>query len=507
MTTARTPLGTLRAFWRWLRRMRTAIILLLVLAAGSAVGSLFPQRPVDPGKVMVWISRHRGWAPLAEKLGLFDVFGAWWFMTIYGMLLTSLVGCLVPRYRAFVRALRSRPAARSSLEGLQRYESGIAAIAPVDALDGAQRVLRRRRFRIVRSADTVAAEKGHLREGGSLAFHTAFLVLLLGVSAGKFFGYTGQVAVVEGDEFFDTKVAYDSVTEGRYFSDRFTGFTLKLDRFEVGWWPNGVPRDFVSRVRVYDGEKLVRERSIEVNKPLSYDGVNVYQLSWGYAPAVRVTQKGKTLYDGPTIFLPRGTAFHGAVKLPSAQPQQLGLDLLFLPDPGEDAAGRLINRTQQPLAPLLLVQPYQGDLNLSVPQSVYSLDTRALVTLGEQKFLAIGDRTLLPNDVVVTFTGLRLYSVFQIAKNPGAPVLLLAAILILVGLIPALYSSRRRVWVRAVPADDASRIEIAGHALQRKAAFEEEFATLVRDLDRELYAARTHSAPREPAALSGASDA
>jgi len=40
-----------RALWRQLRTMRTALILLLLLAAGASLGSLFPQRPINPDKV------------------------------------------------------------------------------------------------------------------------------------------------------------------------------------------------------------------------------------------------------------------------------------------------------------------------------------------------------------------------------------------------------------------------------------------------------------------------
>jgi cytochrome c biogenesis protein ResB len=54
----------------------------------------------------------------------------------------------------------------------------------------------------------------------------------------------------------------------------------------------------------------------------------------------------------------------------------------------------------------------------------------------------------------------------------------------LVGLLPALYSSRRRVWVRALPDGAGSRVEVAGQAFQRKSAFEEEFKAIVADLDR-----------------------
>ncbi|HVL32713.1 MAG TPA: cytochrome c biogenesis protein ResB [Actinomycetota bacterium] len=480
-----TPLSLLRATWRKLRTMRTAIILLLLLAAGASVGSLFPQRPVDSVAVDRWIENNPGWTPIAEKLGLFDVYGAWWFMAIYSLLLVSLVGCLVPRYRAFWRTLRARPYTSAVLDAQPQYMAGTVSVAPDVALHGAERTLRKRRFRLERANGTLAGEKGNWREGGSLVFHTAFLVLLIGMSMGKWFGFTGQVAVVEGERFTDTHVEYDFLEEGRYFNERHTGAQIVVDDFDVSWWPNGVPKDFVSSVRLFENGALVRSEQIRVNSPLTHRGVRFYQLSWGWAPVVRATQGGKVLYDGPTIALSRGGLWRGVVKLPGTKPQQTGVELVFFTDPELRADGTPFDASPEPRDPLLIYQSYVGDLGLDVPQNVYELDPKGLVA-ADRGGIRPGEAATLTNGVKLEFTGLRQYSVFQVASNPGAPILLAAAVLILVGLIPALYSSRRRIWVRAAPVGDVAKLEIAGHALQRKAAFEEEFKAVVRDIDRGL---------------------
>ena len=59
------------------------------------------------------------------------------------------------------------------------------------------------------------------------------------------------------------------------------------------------------------------------------------------------------------------------------------------------------------------------------------------------------------------------------------PLVLLAAILILLGLLPALYTSRRKVWVRAEPNGNGAVLKVGGFALQRKPQFDEEFSKLV----------------------------
>jgi cytochrome c biogenesis protein len=79
----------------------------------------------------------------------------------------------------------------------------------------------------------------------------------------------------------------------------------------------------------------------------------------------------------------------------------------------------------------------------------------------------------------LSFPDLRQYSVLQVSRDAGVPVVFLAAILIVLGLLPALYTARRKVWVRAEPEGDGATLRVGGFALQRKQQFEDEFTRLV----------------------------
>lgn len=480
------PAGLLREAWRRLRTMKTAIILLFVLAASSSIGSLIPQRPVNELAVARWKLNHAAWAPVAERLGLFDVYGSWWFTAVYALLLVSVAGCLVPRYRAFFRAVRSRPRSRTSLAEFRNFRYGVTKLDPNDALTRAAGVLRKRRYRLVRENGSIGGEKGHLREGGSLLFHSAFFVLIVGIALARGFGLDGQAAIIEGDEFTETHVGYDSIKEGRFFGERHRGFSVRLDRFDVSWHPNGVPADFVSNVTILEDERVVERRRIRVNEPISYRGVTLYQLAWGWAPQLQVLKDGEVRSDANVIFLQdsRTENWRGVVKVPSLRPQ-LGLELYFFNDLRLVSGNTPINASPYPRRPFLFFQEYRGDLGLDLPQSIYRLEKTRLAQ-GEVGGIALGGKHSLGDGVELRFVGLKKYSVLQMNANPGAWVLFAAAVLILVGLLPALYSSRRRVWVRAVPSGDATRIEVAGQALQRKHAFEDEFRALVRELGRDM---------------------
>jgi cytochrome c biogenesis protein len=492
--------------WRTLRSMRTALILLLMLAAASVVGSLIPQIPNSPERAAQFLDTHPLLGEFYRRAGLFDVFGSWWFTLITVLLFVSLVACLVPRTRAAWRSLRARPIQAREIDAFRHYEEREVGLAPADAIEVARRTLRRRRFRVARDPErpSLAAEKGALRETGSLMFHWAFILLLVGVVYGKGTGYSGFALVVEGDTWIDAQANYDGqIRTGRFFDGEFTGIGVHLNEFESAFRETGQPMDFVSRVDLLapDGTPI-RPQDIRVNHPAKIEGITIYQSSFGWAPVIRIADGDRVLFDDAVPFsrqeAPEGVPdlampWRGVVKLPTLRPQ-VAIDLELWPD---SRAFFEQLQTGEPVAMLVSYEPlmryvvYEGKLTDPSPVSldVRSMDETAngIVFAGTEADLATGkllEDGDTPEGPTLGFTDLKQYSVFQVAKDRGVPIVLVAAILILVGLLPALYSSRRKVWVRAEPSEGGSLLQVGGFALQRKAQFEEEFARLVDALAR-----------------------
>jgi cytochrome c biogenesis protein len=504
-------LAGLRQGWREFRSMRTALALLLLLAAASILGSLFPQESISPQRVALYFDDHPALAPVLDRLGIFDVFGSPWYMAIYVALLAALVACLVPRARALARMVGSRPPRGGRLDRYRNRAVFEVAATPEAAAEAARRLLRRRRFRVVAHGPAeLAAEKGYLREAGSLLFHLSFLLLLVGLAYGKGFGYRGQATIVEGATWANARVGYDAFTPGRFFGpDRLAPFQLRLDDFSNDFWPDGTPREFASQVAALDldGRVLQRQR-IAPNRPMTVDGVRVFQSDYGYAPVVRVRARDGRLLAGDPVLTRRDPASEvssGAVKLAMLRPQ-VGLELTMFTGlrTAPDCPGGLpFCNDPRLVRPVLVVLAFTGDLQADRAQSVFTLDHSRLRPVGGRPLvLGLGQSGRLPDGSTVTFAGLRQYTVLTLARDPGVPVVAVAAGLILLGLLPSLYVTRRRVWVRATPADGDTRVELAGLALQGKAAFEQQFAALAaevgRSLDRSPAAGRPTTLDRVP---------
>ena len=141
----------LRWGWRQLTSMRTALVLLLLLALAAVPGSVIPQQQVDALEATRWKEQHETLAPVYERLGLFNVYGSPWFAAIYLLLVLSLVGCIVPRTLVYARAIRRPPpAAPRHLTRMPDHATYRTDADPAAVLEAARAELKRRGYRLRR---------------------------------------------------------------------------------------------------------------------------------------------------------------------------------------------------------------------------------------------------------------------------------------------------------------------------------------------------------------------
>ncbi|MBU6244835.1 MAG: cytochrome c biogenesis protein ResB [Actinomycetales bacterium] len=468
------PLGTVgfaRWAWRQLTSMRTALILLFLLAVASVPGTVLPQRGNDPIAVRTWIEDAPTTGPILDRLGFFEVYSSPWFSAVYLLLFISLIGCVIPRARHHWQAMRAAPP--PAPRNLMRLPDAMTWQGPAGAVPQAAAYLRARRWRVVTggtpaSAESpathwVAAEKGYLRETGNLVFHLALLLILLAVAVGGLLGWKGNVIVREGRGFANTLTQYDAWGGGRLVDPAgLPPFSFTLDSFAVDFErtgsQRGAPRSFAAEV-TYRSEPAAQPQSavIEVNHPLEVDGTKVFLVGHGYAPHFVVTDRtGTVVFDDDVPFLPQDGNFTstGVVKVPDGQPQ-LGVQGLFLPTAAlDDVRGP---HSVFPAAddPAVFLSAWQGDLGLDggAPQSVYSLDTAKMTQIGLEA-LRPGQSWELPGGQGrITFTGYVRWASFQIAHDPGKELALVGALLAIGGLMCSLFIQRRRIWVKVIDAD------------------------------------------------------
>jgi cytochrome c biogenesis protein len=421
--------------WHEYTRMRTAIFLLLGILVIVLIGSFVPQQNTsDPGKVEAFLTAWPNLNVLFAnlQLPLTQVFVSPVFYALLGLLYVSLGWCVIRRGRALIMR---------TLRGYKRTPQ-------------------------------------YWGEWGSWLFHSSFFLLLVAVVWGKATGYQGLVTLTEGQSFTNTPSGYDTLQDGLLFNGNYAPFTLRLNKFEATYAPNGEASNYVSNVSVFDRGKELETKNILVNDFLSVDGVNVYQQDYGWSPTIIVKNpQGQTVYDGPIQFfddpgnIGNKALGDGVLKVPDfdytitgkSKAIQLGAKMSFFPDatviPNVTSNGS-INPSATTYGPggvevrnpVIELQLYVGDLGLNNggAQNVNQLDTSNMTPYysnGQVVPIAMGQTLQLPIDTKdgksvdfsISFPSVTQYSLFQVNEDQGVLLVYAGFALIMTGLLTKLY--------------------------------------------------------------------
>jgi cytochrome c biogenesis protein len=531
--------------WRQLTSMRIALVLLFLLALGSVPGSILPQEGTDAAGVQQYFTSHPALAPLLSHLGLFNVFGAPWFASIYLLLFVSLVGCVVPRTFRLAGSTRTLPPqAPRNLARLPASAEYGTALSPAQAAEVAARVLSGHGFRLRRPAPTlpagsavpagpagsavpagpagsaapagpagsgywVSAEKGYLREVGNLLFHLALLGVLVAIALGGLFGYKADRLLVQGTSFADTPTDLDEFYPGRLVTAAdLPPFSITLNTFDASYITSGAqrgqPNSFDAQISYTASPGgPVRTDRLEVNRPLSVDGAKVYLIGHGYAPEFKVTDaRGQVVFDGAQPFISGTTGnflSQGVLKVTGAEPEQLGFSGVFVPT-AVNVNGTLESVFPAADNPVVSLIAYAGNLgmNSGPAQSVYQMDTAGMKQLtAAPQLLQIGQTLKLPDGQgTITFTGYQQWVSLAVTHDPGQLPALICGMAALGGLLLSFVVRRRRVFVRASTGPQGTTVHVGGLArTDASGAFEDEFASLAA----ELRSAHQQAAQDQPA--------
>jgi len=499
-----------RNTWRGLTSMRTALVLLFLLAFAAVPGALVPQRSLNAGKVDEYIANRPTLGPIMDKLELFDVFGSFWFTAIYALLFISLIGCILPRCIEHAKQLRTKPVrAPRNLSRLPHHTRYDVDGTPEEI--AAQVRTQLRGWRVAQRTEdggavTLSAEKGYVRELGNLVFHLSLVGLLAAIAMGKLLGYEGNRIVIadDGPGFCtSTPANYDSFRAGNLVDGTdLEPLCVRVKDFTADYLDNGQAEMFTSNIEYQAGQDLTdnvwRDDQLQVNHPLRVAGDRVYLQGHGYAPTFTVTfPNGETRTDtiqwqptDATTFLSSGVL---RVDPPGGlytdpldrRKNQIAIEGLFAPT--ASFHGSLLSSSFPAMNdPAVAIDIYKGDtgLDTGLPQSIFSLDQEMIaqgrLVKQDRVNLMPGESATLSDGTVVTFDGAKEFVNLQVSHDPAQTWVLVFALTMMGGLLVSLVIKRRRIWVRLTADVQARRtvVDLGGLARTDQAGWGEEFDRL-----------------------------
>lgn len=276
MTSGSSPAAPLRLLQRlvgWIADLRLAIVLLLLIALASSIGTAIPQQE----SVAFYHERYddRPWlgvvhAGLLLRLQLDHVYASVWFLLLLAWLGLALLLCSWRRQWPALQASLRWVDYRSprQLSKLSVAES-VATTAAAPLLDRLAEQLQADGWQLRRQPDRLAARRGVLGRVGPLLVHAGLVVLMVGAAWGALAGQRLEQFLAPGREL--------ELLSSRGESQ----VTLALESFSIQRDPAGRPEQFTSSLRLIPpGDSEPLQRQISVNHPLRYHGITLYQADW-----------------------------------------------------------------------------------------------------------------------------------------------------------------------------------------------------------------------------------
>ena len=523
----------LRKAWHWLTSMRTALMLLFILALASVPGALLPQRQVSATLVDDYLRANPTMGPIYDRLQLFDVFNSTWFVAIVLLLVISLIGCIIPRSMDHWRAYNAKPTRAPRYltrmpmhtEGVVEGDEGVVAKQVRDKL---------KRWHVAEyqpdedraGVFSISAERGYTRELMNLIFHIGIVGMIVAFAAGRMVFYEGQAIVITNSEhenaipveqprvFCNTSPAnFDVFRAGPFFDGTgLTPFCFESQDFKAKYLNNGQANEFSSDVTYTDDLNAPQDEwdraTLTVNGPLRINGDRIYLQGHGFAPQITITwPNGETRTQmvqfrptDVTTFLSSGVMRFDPPAgmypdLGERRKNQIAIEGNFAPTanwtgPNGDQLQSAFPTMDDPA---ISVDVYVGDAGLDTgrPQNIFTLDQAPVAEGLLQKVTRVqltpGSEATVDTDggeVKVRFDGAAEYANYQISRDTTQIWALIASTVMLLALAGSLAIKRRRIWVRLHPSDTPGHtvVEIAGLARTDRAGWGREFDELAAEL-------------------------
>jgi cytochrome c biogenesis protein len=319
-----------RSWLELLSSMRFAVSLLTVISIASIIGTVLRQNEPYNNYLNQF---GPFWFPVFDRLGLYSVYNAAWFLLILAFLVLSTSLCIYRNTPKMLRDMRrfQDKLREQAFDNFSHSETFQAAVPTSEVQRRLSGYLGRSgfSFRTAASGDStlIAAKAGTLRRVGYVLAHSAIVLICLGgladsefllklqlrsgakqavsgnmllsqvppesrMSSGNF-SFRGNTLIPEGRS---SDVAVLNVGDGILLQE--LPFSIALKRFQIEHYSTGAPRLFASDVVVTDkdtGKSF--ESRIEVNHPLIHRGIAVYQASFDDG-GTRVDLTARNLLDG-----------------------------------------------------------------------------------------------------------------------------------------------------------------------------------------------------------------
>ncbi len=267
--------------------VKLAVVLIVLIALGSIVGTVIPQG--EPSGVLGISGMSEGAKNFLIWIRAYDVFYSPWYLGLLALFFLNLAVCTYVRVWPALKFSLARP--RELPETLRDRLPEQLKLAGV-SVDRVQQLLSRRFYRTFDASDGgLVADRNRWFRFAPMVVHLGlFLILIGGITAGLA-GFRNSFPLMPGDTMSVQQAMRTASRRGPLTPDPGS-WKIHLDKFWMTHYPGGAVKQYYSTLSVIDGGKTLLTRTIHVNDPLRYKGVWFYQSFYGIGAERFVVDRG-----------------------------------------------------------------------------------------------------------------------------------------------------------------------------------------------------------------------
>ena len=295
--------------------MNLAITILVAIAFASVIGTVLQQN--QPYNDYI-IKFGPFWHEVFQTIGLYNIYGALWFLALLVFLVLSTSVCIYRNTPIMLRDMKQfrLNVKEKSLRLMSNSQSWSTDKNSEEVEKNLQYFLKLKGFRVrVKEHDdhsVIAGMKGAWNRSGYIFTHVGIVVLCIGSFLDGGFGLTikewtgriipetrdiradevpatarlkpqeslsfrGSISLPEGSS---SNLVFLNIRDGYLVQE--LPFAIELKDFRIEHYESGMPKSFESDLVIHD-DRLEEplEQTISVNHPLIYRGYALYQASFG----------------------------------------------------------------------------------------------------------------------------------------------------------------------------------------------------------------------------------
>ena len=459
--------STRRRIWQTLSAVRTGIFLLILVVIASAAGTFILQRPTTDADAL-----RRAYSPQTlawlDRLGLTDVFHAWWFALLMGLLCLTIVAASIERFpnvwRFYARPYRRADSHFRSALPLQKQ---IPVRDPEQALAAAHRAFQKQRLHpqhiVEDNQVSLYAERNRFSLLAVYIVHASLLLIFLGGIVDALWGYRGFLALTNGQQASQIQLQNGAT--------RALPFAIRCDGAGQENYSDGTPKRWWSNLVVLQDGREAERKQIVVNDPLVFGGIRVYQSSYGFTGQLDKVMLTATPAKGSGAAHDISLSLDQKAQLDSQTSVRLAR---FIPD-FVIQDNQIYARSNQPDNPAIQLEV-----------TTQKAKEPALVWIFPQ-FPNVAHDSKSPYSFQFRDLRMGYFTGLQVSHEPGQWLVWAGCLVMALGLATAIYLVHVRFWAMVVR-DERGRpaLWIGGSCNKNRPAFEERFRRLLEEVQTEL---------------------